>query len=187
MTAVWPLCGNSRTGIRRSGARTSAAASAIRSASATSERAQRLFRVAERVRVHRLARTDQFLDRVVDVPDVDVHAGQYLPAAKPERDELTPGDVTTEDDLVVAAGFHVAGVLHAQVVLVGEEVGHPVVGNVLAEHRPGGCLGLVQRIGPVLDPDVLAEQGVEGARNVSGGVDVGAGGAQLRVDKDAVA
>src|SRR5215469_645085 len=61
------------------------------------------------------------LDRVVDVPDVDVHAGQHAPATEPERDELPPRDITAEHDLVVGAWLDVSGVLHAEVVLVSKE------------------------------------------------------------------
>src|SRR5260370_32190546 len=90
-------------------------------------------------------------------------------------------------DRVIAAGLDVAGVLHAQIVLVGAEVRHPVVVGVLAEHRPGRRLRLMQRVVPVLDPDVSAEQPVVGVGDVAGGVDVRVGGTQLRVDDDAVA
>ncbi len=90
-------------------------------------------------------------------------------------------------DRVIAAGLDVAGVLHAQIVLVGVEVRHPVVVGVLAEHRPGRRLRLMQRVVPVLDPDVPAEQPVVGVGDVAGGVDVRVGGTQLRVDDDAVA
>ena len=51
-----------------------------------------------------------------------------------------------------------ARVLHADVVLVGEEVRHAVVGDVAAEHRAGGRGPLVERVGPVLDADVLARR-----------------------------
>ena len=84
-----------------------------------------------------VAAPDQRLDRVVHVPDVDVHAGQHAALAEPERDELAPLLVAAEDHLVVAAGLHVAGVLHAEVVLVGVEVRQPVVDGLLAEHGLG--------------------------------------------------
>jgi len=51
--------------------------------------------------------------------------------------------------------------------------------------RGGGRSGVLG-ICPVLDPDVPVEQGVEGARDVAGGVDVGVGAAQELVDADAV-
>ena len=73
------------------------------------------------------------------MPAEDLSAG-----SEPEGDELAVVGVAAEDDLVVAAGLDVAGVFHAQVVLVGEEVRYPVVGDVLAEHRFGRGLRLVQ-------------------------------------------
>ena len=42
-----------------------------------------------------------------------------------------------------------ADVLHAEVVLVGEEVRQPVVDDVLAEHRPRGRGPPVQRVRPL--------------------------------------
>ena len=71
----------------------------------------------------------QRLDGVDDPPGVDVHAGQHPPALHPEGDELAAGDVAAEDDLVVAIVRDVAGILHPTVVLIGEEVGHLVVGG----------------------------------------------------------
>ena len=63
-------------------------------------------------------------------------------------------------------------VLHADLVLVGEEVRQPVVGRAVAEHRPRGGRALVQRVGPVLDADVAVVARVEGVRDVAGGEDV---------------
>ena len=79
------------------------------------------------------------------------------------------------------SGTGVAGVFHVQVVLVGVEVRHPVVGGILPEHGPGSDLRLVQRVGPVLHPDVRAEQRVERACDVADRVDGGVGDAQRRV------
>ena len=65
--------------------------------------------------------------------------GQHAAVLEPEGDELARVDVAAEDDLVPVGG--VAGVLHADVVLVGEEVRDLVVGLALAEHaraRPPG-------------------------------------------------
>src|SRR5262249_32601096 len=93
-----------------------------------SERLEGDVRVGEAGRIDGQSGPYQGCDLVVDVPDVDVHAGQHPPAPDPERQELAPRHVAAEDHLVVAAGVDVPGVLHAQVVLVGEEVGHAVVG-----------------------------------------------------------
>ena len=68
-----------------------------------------------------------------------------------------------------------------------KKYGHSVVADTLPGHSPGRGLRLVQRVRPVLDPDVLAQQRVEGVGNVSGGVDVWVRGAQLRINNDAVA
>src|SRR5205814_4444343 len=94
--------------------------------------------------------------------------------------------VAARDDLVVAVGFGVAGVLHAQVVLVGVEVWQRVEPGVVVEHGRRGGGGLVEGVGPVLDPDVFAQQRVVGAGDVAGGVDVRVCAAQRRVDHDAV-
>src|SRR5688572_28604909 len=78
------------------------------------------------------ARVDQLLDLLVDVPHVDVHAGDDASVREPEGDELARRWVAAEDDLVPAG--RVTGVLHADVVLVGEEVRDPVVGDLVPEH-----------------------------------------------------
>src|SRR5688572_13895499 len=49
-------------------------------------------------------RADQLLDLLVDVPDVDVHAGDDAPVREPEGDELAPGRIAAEHDLVPAGG-----------------------------------------------------------------------------------
>src|SRR6266536_4425096 len=74
--------------------------------SAGGERLQRGVRIAERGGVHWPAGSHQRLDRVTDVPDVDVHSCQHAPAIPdPERDEFPPVDIAAEDDLVVAVGL----------------------------------------------------------------------------------
>ncbi len=85
----------------------------------------------------------------------------------------------------VVAG-RVADVLHAEVVLVAEEVRQPVVGRVLAQDRRRGGRRLVERGGPVLDPDPAAEHRVVVVGDVADRVDVGVAGAQRPVDEDAV-
>src|SRR4051812_13278368 len=102
-----------------------------------SELRQRHLRVGESRDVHGLAGLDQVADLVDDVPDVDVHAGDDVVPGQPERDELPAGEVAADDDPLVVPGTRVADVLHAQVVLVAEEVRQPVVDGPLAEHRPG--------------------------------------------------
>ena len=67
-----------------------------------------------------------------------------------------PADVAARHHPVVALG--VPGELHAQVVLVGEEVRHPVVGHVLPEHRLRCHRAGVEGVGPVLDPQVPPER-----------------------------
>ena len=79
-----------------------------------------------------------------------------------------------------------ARVLHADVVLVGEEVRQAVVDVGVAEHGAGGDRPLVQRVGPVLDADPLAVEGVVGVGDVAGGEDAGRAGLQVLVDEDAV-
>ena len=92
--------------------------------------------------------------------------------------------VAAVDDLVVAAGLGQARALHAEVVLVAEEVGHPVVHDGLAEHGLGRGRAAVQGVGPVLDANAPAEQRVERAGDVAGGEDVRVRGAQRRVGHD---
>ena len=130
------------------------------------------------------ALADEALDRVGDVPDVDVHAGHDAIAGEPEGDELAARGIAAEDDAVPVAGE--ARVLHADVVLVGEEVRQAVVGVGAAEHVAGGGRPLVERVGPVLDADPLAVEGVVGVGDVAGGEHAGRAGLQVLVDEDAV-
>src|SRR5260370_37055329 len=60
------------------------------------------------------AGADDRLDVVVDVPDVDVHAGDHRAAGEPERDELQRGAVAAGGDLVVRAGRGQGGALQAE-------------------------------------------------------------------------
>src|SRR5262249_56669390 len=78
-----------------------------------SERLEGDVRVGEAGRIDGQSGPYQGCDLVVDVPDVDVHAGQHPPAPDPERQELAPRHVAAEDPLVVAAGVHVPAGLHA--------------------------------------------------------------------------
>ena len=87
---------------------------------------------------------------------------------------------------VRGAGRDPAGVLHAEVVLVGEEVRQLVVADVLAQHGAGGGRPGMQGVGPVLDPDPGAEQRMVDVGDVAGGEDVRVVGAQPPVDQDAV-
>ncbi|GAA3235386.1 hypothetical protein GCM10020256_53210 [Streptomyces thermocoprophilus] len=144
-------------------------------------------RVGEGFGVHAGAAADEVLDAVRDVPHVHVHPGEDAVLLHPERDELPLVGVAADHHLVVGAGRRPAAVLHAEVVLVGEEVRHPVVDDVLAEHGAGGGRAAVQRVRPVLHPHAGVEQGVRERRHVAGGVDVRVGGAQPLVDADAAA
>ena len=88
--------------------------------------------------------------------------------------------------MVVAVRSDVAEVLHAEVVLVGEEVGQPVVGHRLAQHVLRRDHALPDGVVPVLHAQMTAEQRVVGVGHVAGREDVGLGGAQVFVDHDAV-
>ena len=79
-----------------------------------------------------------------------------------------------------------AHVLQAEVVLVGEEVRQARVGLVLAEHRAGGRGALGTGRVPVLDAHPPSVAGVQHRRDVAGRVDVGRGGAQPVIGRDAV-
>src|SRR5512146_1284297 len=116
--------------------------------------------------------TDEGLDLGCDIPDVDVHARDDAAVVEPEGDELEGVAVAAIYDLVVAAGQRQARAFHAEVVLVAVEVGHPVVLDLLAEHRLGGRLAAVERVRPVIHAQVAAEHRVVGARHVAGGEDV---------------
>ena len=100
----------------------------------------------------------ELFDRVGDIPDVDVHAGHDTIADHPEGDELPRRGIAAEDNPVPRAGE--ARVLHADLVLVGEEVRHALVGGRLAKHAAGSDRPLVESVGPVLDADPLAVEGV---------------------------
>src|SRR5437764_4429684 len=95
---------------------------------------------------------DQGLDVVLDVPDVDVHAGHDGTVGETERDELQGGGIAAVEDLVIGARSGQAGALHAQLVLVAVVIGHPVVAHGLAEHGSRGGRAAVQGVGPVLHP-----------------------------------
>src|SRR5436305_9419825 len=112
------------------------------------------------------AGADELLDVLRDVPDVDVHAGDDAVARQPERDELAPGGVAAEDDAVPAA--REAGVLHADLVLIGEEVRDALIGLPAAEHVARGGGALLDRVVPVLDPEALAVERMPRARDVPG-------------------
>ena len=78
-----------------------------------------------------LLRLDQRGDVVGDVPHVDVHPRHHRALVEPEHDDLAAVLVTPVDDLVPAGGE--PAVLHAEVVLVREEVRDLRVGDAL--HR----------------------------------------------------
>ena len=88
------------------------------------------------------------------------------------------------DHLVPVCG--VAVVLHAEVVLVGEEVGDLPVLDLLAEHVLGRNRALIECRGPVLEADLGVEDGVEGVGHVAGGPDPRCTRGQVLVDDDAV-
>ena len=94
------------------------------------------------------------------------------------------GGIAAEHDAIPAAGE--AGVLHAGVVLIGEEVRQPVVGLGVTEHVAGGNRPLMQRVRPVLDTDRLAVEAVVRVGDVAGGEHTGRGGVQALVDSNPV-
>ena len=124
------------------------------------------------------------LEVLDDVPDVDVHRRRHDTVALPEGDELPVGEAAADDDVV--AGVGVADVLHAEVVLIREEVREAVVGVAAAGRVGAGGDALVEGVGPVLDTQVAAEVGVPGGGDITGGEHVGGARAQLFVDDDAV-
>src|SRR6516165_1937518 len=75
---------------------------------------ERDVRVGQRARINLGARPDQGFDVGVDVPDVDVHAGQDPAVPQPEGDELTTGPVAAEHHFIPLP--RVSRVLHADVV-----------------------------------------------------------------------
>ena len=123
-------------------------------------------------------------DVVEHVPDVHRHPRGDPTVAQPEGDELPAVAVPAHDHLVV--GRAEPDVLHAEVVLVGEEVRHPLVAHVLAEHRPCRGRPLIQRVGPVLDPHVPVVERVERRRDVPGCEHVGGRRPECRVGDDGV-
>ncbi len=106
-------------------------------------------------------------------------------AAEPEGDELAGAHVAADDELVRSRVVQ-AGVLHPDVVLVGEEVRDLVVAHVLAEHRARRRRALLEGVGPVLDADVAAEHRVRGVGDVARGEDALDARLQPLVDDDAV-
>src|SRR5262249_12625500 len=66
-----------------------------------------------------------------------------------ERDELARGGRATEYHPIPLR--RVAGILHAEAVLIGEEVGHALIWNAGTEHVLRGGDALVERVRPVLD------------------------------------
>ena len=139
---------------------------------------------ASRVGVHLAA--DDAADVVDGVPVVDVHAGHDLSAAQPPGGEVEAAGVAAHHDPVEAVGPGVADVLHAEVVLVGEEVGQCVVHGVLATQVGGHDLAVLDRGVPVLDAQGPPEHGVVGVGDVAGRVDGGVARAQVRVGADPV-
>ena len=103
----------------------------------------------------------------------------------PEGGGDPAGEVAADHEFVVAGRADVPDVLHAEVVLVGEEVRLPDVGLVVAEHAAGGVAALVDGGVPVFDSDP-AEEWVVVVGDVAGGVDMRVVGAQPGVDQDAV-
>lgn len=90
--------------------------------------------------------------------------------------------VVAEDDLVPLR--RVAAVLDADVVLVGEEIGDLVIDHVPPEHRPRGDRALVEGVGPVLDADPAAVEGVPGAGHVASREDARRARLQVLVDRN---
>ena len=77
-------------------------------------------------------------------------------------------------------------ILHANVVLVGEEVREPLIAGEAAEHATGRDRPLAQRGGPVPDAEAGLEVGVPGGGDVAGRVDAGRDGLQPLIDQHAV-
>src|SRR5699024_7451621 len=75
--------------------------------------------------------------------------------------------------------------LHAQVVLIGEEVGETVVGVVTTGRIDSGGRALIEGVGPVFDSNVFLVVGMPGRGYVAGRVDAGGAGAEVLVDDHA--
>ena len=143
--------------------------------------------VSEPEGVDPLTGADQLPDRVTDLPDVHVHRRENSSVAHPEGDELAGRNVAADHDPDVAdLGIDVPGVLHAELVLVGEEVGKTLVGGSLAEHGLRGHDRLVERGGPVFDAQLPAQQRMVGVGDVADGQDVVIRRDQVPVHEDAV-
>src|SRR5205085_12244269 len=110
--------------------------------------------------------------------------GDDPPLRQPEGDELARRWVASEDDLVPARG--VAGVLHAEVVLIGEEVRQTFVGSGEPEHVAGRYFTLMEGVGPVLHPDAGLVEGVPGGGDIAGGEDTRHARLEAFVRRDAV-
>src|ERR1700744_4562094 len=119
---------------------------------------------------------DQVLDVVEHIPDVDVHSRQHVVVGvEPEGYEFQAVDVTAEHDPLGVR--RVAGVYHAQVVLVTEEERQLGVLAGLAEHAGHRDGGLLERVGPGFGPDPFIEQWMLGRGDVAPRLDVLAAGA----------
>jgi hypothetical protein len=94
------------------------------------------------------------------------------------------GDIPSEDDFIRLG--RVPAVLHPGLVLIGEEVGEPVVGLGLAEHVPGGDGALMQGGVPVLDAEVATVEGVPRIGDISCREHALNAGLKMLVDDDPV-
>ena len=101
-------------------------------------------------------------------------ATTWSPRSHQARNDPTR-HVAGQHDPVVAVGAGVADVLHAEVVLVGEEVGERVGVGVRAEQVGGERLAVLDRGVPVLDAERMAEHRVVDVGDVADGVDVRVG------------
>ena len=95
---------------------------------------ERDIRIGEATDVNRAGGSDQFLDVLVDVPDVHVHAGDHAIVGDPEGDEFAGVDVAAVDDAGAQRERHISRVLHAEVELVRVEVRDVVVRPGQPEH-----------------------------------------------------
>ena len=114
------------------------------------------------------ALADQSLDRVDDVPDVDVHAGHDAVAGQPEGDELARRRIAAEDDAIPVAGEARRTPCRRRTGRRRSTAGgrrRRSSPSMLARRRRP----LVQRVGPVLDADPLAVERVLGVGDVAGG------------------